>query len=71
MLMTEVAPANTGWNLVASLAMNRSVAAFEGMKKVYLESEDESVKDLAKQFLVKGMVHRWKEHPVREFLVRQ
>ena len=55
--------------LVSSLAMNRSLPAFEGMKKVYLESENEKVKDLAKQFLVKGMVHRWKNHPVREFLI--
>jgi putative heme-binding domain-containing protein len=55
--------------LVSSLAMNRSLPAFEGMKKVYLESENEKVKDLAKQFLVKGMVHRWKDHPVRAFLI--
>ncbi len=68
MLMTEVAPEHRK-ELVASLAMNRSVAAFNGMKKVYLESVDESVMDLAKQFLVKGMVHRWKDHPVREFLI--
>ena len=41
------------------------------MKKVFMESKNEGVKDLAKQFLVKGMVHRWKEHPVRDFLVAQ
>ncbi|MDA7756717.1 c-type cytochrome [Opitutales bacterium] len=57
--------------LVGSLAMNRSKHAFEGMKKVFMESKNEGVKDLAKQFLVKGMVHRWKEHPVRDFLVAQ
>ncbi|NCX71200.1 MAG: hypothetical protein EBW86_11595 [Rhodobacteraceae bacterium] len=57
--------------LVASLAMNRSLSAFEGMKKVYLDSENEKVKDLAKQFLVKSMVHRWKEYAVKEFLVSQ
>jgi putative heme-binding domain-containing protein len=51
--------------------MNRSLAAFEGMKKVYLEGEDGGVKELAKQFLVKGMVHRWKPYPVREFLISQ
>ena len=68
MLMTEVSPEHRK-ELVASLAMNRSEASFSGMKKVYGESKDESVKDLAKQFLVKGMVHRWKDHPVREFLI--
>ena len=68
MLMTEVAPEHRK-ELVASLAMNRTQAAFEGMQKVYRQSEDEDVKDLAKQFLVKGMVHRWKDHPVREFLI--
>ena len=57
--------------LVASLAMNRSLSAFEGMKKIYLDSENEKVKDLAKQFLVKSMVHRWKEYAVKEFLVSQ
>ena len=57
--------------LVASLAMNRSEHAFEGMKKVFLECKNDGVKDMAKQFLVKGMVHRWKEHPVRDFLVAQ
>jgi putative heme-binding domain-containing protein len=51
--------------------MNRSLSAFEGMKKVYLDSENEKVKDLAKQFLVKSMVHRWKEYEVKEFLVSQ
>ena len=68
MLMTEVAPEHRK-ELVASLAMNRTEAAFKGMQKVYRQSEDEGVKDLAKQFLVKGMVHRWKDHPVREFLI--
>ena len=68
MLMAEVSPEHRR-ELVASLAMNRTKAAFVGMKKVYLESKKESVKDLAKQFLVKGMVHRWKEYPVREFLI--
>ena len=68
MLMTEVAPEHRK-ELVASLAMNRTQAAFKGMQKVYRQSEDEDVKDLAKQFLVKGMVHRWKDHPVREFLI--
>jgi len=57
--------------LVASLAMNRSLSAFEGMKKIYLDSENVKVKDLAKQFLVKSMVHRWKEYAVKEFLVSQ
>ena len=68
MLMTEVSPEHRK-ELVASLAMNRSEAAFSGMKKVYGESRDNSVKDLAKQFLVKGMVHRWRDYPVREFLI--
>ena len=68
MLMTEVAPEHRK-ELVASLAMNRTQAAFEGMQNIYRKSEDEDVKDLAKQFLVKGMVHRWKDHPVREFLI--
>ena len=68
MLMTEVAPEHRK-ELIASLAMNRTQAAFEGMQKVYRQSEDEGVKDLAKQFLVKGMVHRWKDHPVRGFLI--
>ena len=68
MLMTDVAPEHRK-ELVASLAMNRSEVSFRGMKKVYGESNDEGVKDLAKQFLVKGMVHRWKDHPVREFLI--
>ena len=68
MLMTEVAPEHRK-ELVASLAMNRTKAAFNGMKKVYGESKDEGVKDLAKEFLVKGMVHRWKDYPVREFLI--
>ena len=68
MLMRDVAPEHR-MELVASLAMNRTKAAFNGMKKVYGESKDEGVKDLAKQFLVKGMVHRWKGHPVREFLI--
>lgn len=70
MLLPEVSPGHR-MELVASLAMNRSLAAFEGMKKVYLEVEDEGVKELAKQFLVKGMVHRWKPHPVRDFLISQ
>ena len=68
MLMTEVSPEHRK-ELVASLAMNRTQAAFKGMQKIYRQSEDEDVKDLAKQFLVKGMVHRWKDHPVREFLI--
>ena len=68
MLMTEVAPEHRK-ELIASLAMNRTQAAFKGMQNVYRQSEDEDVKDLAKQFLVKGMVHRWKDHPVREFLI--
>ncbi len=70
MLLAEVSPEHR-MELVAALAMNRSEAALEGMKKVYLQSTDEKVKDLAKQFLVKGMVHRWQDHPVREFLVSQ
>ena len=68
MLMTKVSPEQRK-ELVASLAMNRAEAAFSGMKKVYGQSKDEGVKDLAKQFLVKGMVHRWKDYPVREFLI--
>jgi len=68
MLMTEVAPEHRK-EVVASLAMNRTQAAFKGMQKVYRQSNDEGVKDLAKQFLVKGMVHRWKDYPVREFLI--
>ena len=68
MLMKEVSPEHRK-ELVASLAMNRTQAAFKGMQRVYRKSEDEDVKDLAKQFLVKGMVHRWKDHPVREFLI--
>ena len=68
MLLPEVSAIHR-MELVGSLAMNRSLASFEGMKKVYLESQDEGVKDLAKQFLVKGMVHRWQGYPVREFLV--
>ena len=70
MLMNHVSSEHR-CELVSSLAMNRSLAAFEGMKKVYLEGEDEGVKELAKQFLVKGMVHRWKPYPVREFLISQ
>jgi putative membrane-bound dehydrogenase-like protein len=68
MLMTKVSPEQRK-ELVTSLAMNRSEGAFSGMKKVYGQSKDEGVKDLAKQFLVKGMVHRWKDYPVREFLI--
>jgi len=70
MLLPEVSPGHR-MELVASLAMNRSLPAFEGMKKVYLETKDEGVRDLAKQFLVKSMVHRWKPYPVREFLISQ
>jgi putative membrane-bound dehydrogenase-like protein len=70
MLMNHVSSEHR-CELVSSLAMNRSLAAFEGMKKVYLEGEDGGVKELAKQFLVKGMVHRWKPYPVREFLISQ
>jgi putative heme-binding domain-containing protein len=68
MLMKEVSPEHRK-ELVASLAMNRTATAFKGMQEVYRQSKDEGVKDLAKQFLVKGMVHRWKDHPVREFLI--
>ena len=51
MLMREVALNKHRMELVASLAMNRSVAAFEGMKKVYLESEDEELKTWPNSFL--------------------
>jgi len=68
MLMTDISPEHR-MELVASMAMNRTEAAFNGMQKVYGQSKDGGVKDLAKQFLVKGMVHRWNDHPVREFLI--
>jgi putative membrane-bound dehydrogenase-like protein len=70
MLMPEVSIEDRR-GLVASLAMNRSVPAYEGMKRVYLEVGNDEVKDLAKQFLVKSVVHRWKDFPVREFLIEQ
>jgi putative heme-binding domain-containing protein len=70
MLMPE-ASVKDRRELVASLAMNRSRPAYEGMKRVYLEVGNVEVKDLAKQFLVKSVVHRWKDFPVREFLIEQ
>ena len=70
MLMPEVSTEDRR-ELVASLAMNRSRPAYEGMKRVYLEVGNDEVKDLAKQFLVKSVVHRWKDFPVREFLIEQ
>ena len=70
MLMPEVSTEDRR-ELVASLAMNRSRPAYEGMKRVYLEVGNDEVKDLTKQFLVKSVVHRWKDFPVREFLIEQ
>lgn len=70
MLMPEVSTEDRK-ELVAALAMNRSRPAYEGMKRIYLEVSNDEVKDLAKQFLVKSVVHRWKNFPVRKFLIEQ